>query len=156
MWGNALFVLLSAKSNRELGQPGNVADQGGVADKGHCVDQRVRDDHRGRAAPAQEQRAEDDAHDRGPDEAAEALVQVIRTAQGGADRYGGPRIDAKLAQPGQQVTGDKYLFEQSVLESGEEQDGVPPTDSRIVLRDDVQCDARLVRDEVQAEATAAD
>src|SRR6201987_503250 len=113
MWGNALFVLLSAKSNRELRKPGNVANQEGVADEGHRVDQRVRDDHRGCAAPAQEQRAEDDAHDRVADEAAEALVQVIRTAQGGADRYGGAQGGTELAQPGQQVTGDKYLFEQS-------------------------------------------
>jgi len=137
-------------------QPGHVAGQQRVADERHRVDERVRDDHRGRPPPAQEQHREDDPHHRITREAAEPLVEVVGAAQRGADRDRVPRAHAEFSQPGQQVPGDEDLFEQPVLQGGQQQHRNPPPDVRQVLRDDVEGDTRLVRDEVEPEAGAAD
>jgi len=158
--GNASLTDRSAARLRRvfegLREPGDVACQQGVADERDGVDERVRDDHRARAAPAQEQVGEDDAHHRVAEEPAEPLVQVIRTAHHGADQDGAFWAHAQLAQPGQQVAEYDDLFEQPVLQGGHQQHRDPPPDGRQVLRDDVQRYARLVRDEVQAQAAAAD
>jgi 2-polyprenyl-6-methoxyphenol hydroxylase-like FAD-dependent oxidoreductase len=85
---------LSALATGSSGKPGDVAGEHGVADERRRVDQRVRDDHRGCPSPAQEQGAEDYPHRRVAEEPAQPLVQVIRTAQRGADRDRQPRAHA--------------------------------------------------------------
>src|SRR6516162_6142382 len=67
------------------GEPGHVAGQHRVADEGHRVDQEVRDDHRRHPAPPPEQDAEEHTHDGVADEPADALVQVVGTADHRAD-----------------------------------------------------------------------
>ena len=149
----ALAALVTGNALRE---PAHVAGEEGVADERHRVDERVRDDHRVRPPPAQEQHREDDPHHRVAGEPAEPLVQVIRAPQRGADRHRVHRGHAEFSQSGQQVPGDENLFQQAVLEGGQQQHRDPPPDVRQVLRDDVQGDARLVGEQVEPQAAAAD
>ena len=133
-----------------------MAGKQGVPDERHRVDQRVRDDHRGGPFPPQEQDREDHAHHRVPGEAPEPLVQVVRAAQEGADRHGAGGADAKEPQPRQQVAGDQDLFEQPVLQRGQQQDRDAPPDVRQAFRDDVEGGAGLVGEEIKAEPAEPD
>ena len=83
------------------GEPGHVAVQGHVTDKGASVDERVRDDHRRHPAPPAVQHAEDDTQDRVAEEPAEPLVQVIRAADHRGQRYRLARRPAELVQAAQ-------------------------------------------------------
>jgi hypothetical protein len=116
----------------------------------------VGDDHRVRPPPPQEQRTEDDAHDRVADEGAESLIQVVRAAECGFDRYRAGRAEPDQPEPAQQVPDDQDLLEQAVLQGGQQQHRDAPPYVRQVRRDDVQRDAGPEREVVQPEATAAD
>src|ERR1700733_1537434 len=96
-------------------QPGHVAGQQRVADEGHRVDQRVRDDQRRHPAPPAVEVAEDDAHGGVADEPARALVEVVGAADHRADGDRPGRLDAELVQPAHQVADDDDLFEGGVL-----------------------------------------
>src|ERR1700733_6006952 len=81
------------------------------------------------------------------------IVALIAMAYSG----GTPSLRSRArGEPGQQVAGDQDLFKQAVLQRGQQQDGIAPPDVRLVLRHHVQRDARLVGDEVQAEAASPD
>src|SRR5580692_10714422 len=137
-------------------QPGDVAGQQGVADEGHGVDQRMRDDQRGYPAVATVEDAEDDAHGGVAEEGADALVQVVGAADHGAEGDGRDRVDAELVQPAEQVSDDDDLFEDAVLGGRQDQYREAPPDVGQVLGDDVQLHAGVVGDQVQAQARSAD
>src|SRR5438874_10650076 len=74
-----------------------------IPDAGADVDEEVRDDERPHAAPPDEDRAEEQAQQRVAEEAAPALVQVVRTTEDRADDDRGERSDAELAKPSDEV-----------------------------------------------------
>jgi len=80
------------------------------------------------------------------------LAYVVSNGRGSFP--GGP--DAEPVQPAQQVADHDDFFGDGVLGRGQQQHRDPPPDVRQVLRDDVQRDADVKGDHVQAQAAAAD
>ena len=79
-------------------KPRDPSRQHRVPDECHAVDQGMRDDHRHHAAPSFEQPSEEQAHHDVADEPAEALIQVVRTADQCAGPDGAGPAPPDLAQ----------------------------------------------------------
>ena len=118
-----------------------MAGQQGVADEGHGVDQRMRNDQRHDPPVLAVEDAEDDAHRGVAEERADALVQVVGAADHRADGNGLDGPHAELVHPAQQVPDDEDLFQDAVLRGRQDQNREAPPDGGQVLGDDVQLDA---------------
>ena len=114
------------------------------------------DHQRPDAAPALVEEGEDDAHHQVADEAADALVEVVRAAQHRAGQQGGDRAPAELFESAQQIADHDHLLQDRVLGRREDQHGELPPLAGQRLRDDGEVHAGGARDEVEGESRAAD
>ena len=78
-------------------EPVDLGSNHGVSHKGRDVEQGVGHHERTDSFPAKVDQAEDHSHDQVADEAADALVEVIRAADDRAERNDRNRIPGELA-----------------------------------------------------------
>ena len=98
-------------------EPVDMGSDEGVSHEGRDVQQRVGNDQRADALPAQVDQAEDHAHDQIADEAANALIKVVGAANDGTEGNDRNGVPGKLPQSSEQVTDDDDLFQEGVLDS---------------------------------------
>src|SRR5579859_2591942 len=137
-------------------EEGKLTGEQRVTDERDRVEDRMRDNERADPADAPVHQHEDHAHHRVADEAAEALVQVVRATEhrtAGHDRPDGP---AQLLQSGHQVPDDDHLFEDRVLRGGEDEHRYRPPDVRQRRRYHGHVEPGLPRGDVEPETRDAD
>ena len=114
------------------------------------------DDQRRRAAAALPDPAEDQPHHGVAGEAAEPLIEVVRTPQHRARDQRLVVRPAEPTQPVQQVRRDQHLFQQRVLPGGQDQHRDPPPNVGQVLRHHRQVGAEPPGGEIEPQSGAAD